>query len=487
MRKRTVHLFIFVLAIAFFARSTPAQLLIVPPRLLSPANLFDAEGVSIAINPSNPIQIAAGSDVNYFYYSSDKGHTWNGSGLNSTYGDPGDPSLTCDSKGNIFYAHLSGSQDRIVVQKSIDGGAHYSDGTFTGLGHTPKQEYKEWIVCDNSAASPHKDDLYLSWTEFDAYQSHFPQFDSSRILFSRSTDEGESWSEPVTVNDKQGDCNDSSNTVEGARCATAANGNIYVTWCGPDGLLFDKSTDAGKTFGKDKVLSPLTPGWEFNVNGIYKCNGFATPLCDVSTSKHRGNLYVFFSDKRNGKSDCDVFLLRSTDGGDSWSEPLRVNDDTTHTEQFFPSAAIDQTTGFIYCLFYDRRDHIGRNLTEVYLARSTDGGLTFRNFRLNSTPFNPNNKIYIGDYTHIAAHNTYIYPAWTELNGNDVSFSESIWMSIVIDTGALTASVLPDNNPEDRLLSRFFTSTYYRISSAEYKMFGRTERCHGKSSGNDTR
>ncbi len=446
MSNTTVRTVLFFFANIFFAGSLCAQLIILPPNQLSPANLFDAEGVSMVINPINPSQIAAGSDVNYFYYSTDKGHSWNGNGFTSTFGNTGDPSLTADTKGNIYFAHLSDNHlDRIVIQKSIDGGLHYSTGTFTGLSHNPRQEYKEWITCDLSESSQYKNNLYLSWTEFDSYQSTFPQFDSSRIHFSISSDEGASWSVPVTVNDRQGDCADSSNTVEGARCTTSPNGDIYITWCGPNGLMFDKSIDGGKTFSNDKIISSLTPGWELNINGIYKCNAFATPLCDISTSKHRGNLYVIFSDKRNGKYDCDIFLLRSNNEGNSWSAPLRINNDTTHTEQFFPSAAIDQTTGFIYCLFYDRRDHIGRNLTEVYLARSIDGGESFQNFRLNSTPFNPNNKIYLGDYTHIAAQNTYIFPAWTEIKGEG-TFTESIWSSIVIDTGAFTAAVLPSNN-----------------------------------------
>jgi hypothetical protein len=449
MQNKAYLPFIIILATSVIASYCPAQLLILQPAQLSPPNLSDAEGVSIVINPVNPSQMAAGSDVNYFYYSTNRGQSWIGNGINSSFGDPGDPSLAGDSKGNIYYAHLSGTNlDRIVIQKSIDGGIHYTDGTFTGLEHNPKQEYKAWIVCDQSTASPNKDALYLSWTEFDSYQSKFPQFDSSRILFSRSNDEGLTWSAPIVVNDKQGDCADSSNTVEGARCATAPNGDIYITWCGPDGLLFDKSTDGGNTFGKDKILSSLTPGWDFSVSGIYKCSAFATPLCDNSASKYRGNLYVVFSDKRNGPNNSDIFLLRSTDGGESWNAPLRVNNDTTTTEQFFPSATIDQSTGIIYCLFYDRRDHIGRNLTEVYLARSIDGGESFQNYRLNSNPFNPSSKIYLGDYTHIAAQNTYIFPAWTEEKSNNdgVTFTESIWSTIIIDTSALRDGVPPEHD-----------------------------------------
>ncbi len=385
MLRNVVLVIAFMVAVLSTASDLCAQLLIVPPARLSPDNFFDAEGVSIVINPSNSSQIAAGSNVNYYYFSTDLGHSWQANALNPTFGDGGDPSLTSDSKGNFYYAHLSSevngvgyNQDRIVIQKSTDGGKTYSPGTFTGHDRSPKQQFKEWITCDNSSSTPYKDNLYLSWTEFDSYQSHFPQFDSTRILFSGSTDAGETWSDAVTVSDKEGDTIDSTNSVNGSRCITGPNGEIYVTWEGPDGLLFDKSTDGGKSFTKDKLLEQLVPGWRFDIKGIYRANGFATPLCDNGNSKHRGNLYVLFSDKRNGPDDCDIFLLRSTNGGDSWSSPVRVNDDTSHLEQFFPSAAIDETTGFIYAVFYDRRDHKGTNLTEVYLARSIDGGRVFK-------------------------------------------------------------------------------------------------------------
>src|ERR1700730_2704593 len=101
MSKRSVRVIVIILATLSFAGNICAQLLILPPKQLSPANLFDAEGVSIAINPVNPEQIAAGSDVNYFYYSTNKGKSWNGNGFTSPFGNSGDPSLASDSKGNI--------------------------------------------------------------------------------------------------------------------------------------------------------------------------------------------------------------------------------------------------------------------------------------------------------------------------------------------------------------------------------------------------
>lgn len=55
---------------------------------------------------------------------------------------------------------------------------------------------------------------------------------------------------------------------------------------------------------------------------------------------------------------------------------------------------IDQTTGILYFVFYDRRN-TSNNLTDVYMARSTDGGETFANFKVSESSFNPNSNVFL--------------------------------------------------------------------------------------------
>ncbi len=453
MHTKQVLTIVCFFATSLLAGMVYAQPIIQPVEQVSPDNLPDAEEVSVVIDPLDISHIAASSNPGYFFYSTDRGQSWFGDGLGSSFGEAGDPSLTTDSKGNIYYAHLAYPAstywlDRVVIQESTDAGKSYSDGTFTG--HIPpRQQDKETIVCDKSESSPYFDNLYISWTEFDSYKSPFPLLDSSRILFSRSTDKGQSWSIPIVVSDKQGDCADSSYTVEGATCATAPNGDIYITWSGPNGLIFDKSTDGGISFGKDKVISPLIPGWDFPVAGLSRCNGLATTLCDIGNSKNRGNLYVFFSDKRNGDKNTDVFLLRSQDGGNTWDLPLRVNNDTTQFEQFLPAATIDPVTGVIYCAFYDRRNTNGSLLTDMYLARSIDGGSSFTNYRLTQNSFASNAGVFFGDYIGIAAQNANVYPIWMQVTKQ----TKALYLARVIDTGAFQDAVLQPANPKDQRLS----------------------------------
>jgi hypothetical protein len=395
------------------------------------------EEVSIAINPTNPQNLVAGANLRYAYRSTNGGLTWIESQLTSTYGVYGDPCVTFDALGNAYYGHLSNPPsggywiDRIVVQKSTDGGTTWNTGA--GIGYNPprRNQDKEWLIADMTNSS-YRNNIYAAWTEFDAYGSASPN-DSSRILFSRSTDGGLTWSTPVRVSDRGGNCIDSDSTVEGAVPAVGPNGEVYLSWSGPLGIMFDKSTDGGVTFGADRFVTHQPGGWDFDVPGIYRCNGMPVTVCDVSTSPYRGTIYINWSDQRNGLNNTDVFLIKSTDGGNTWSNVKRVNDDLTTTHQFFSWMTLDPTTGFVYIVFYDRRNYTTTQ-TDVYVARSTDGGETFQNFRVSQSAFSPQASIFFGDYTGIAALNRTIYPIWMRMDGTTLS----VWTAIIHDTTSST-------------------------------------------------
>ncbi|MCK9616551.1 MAG: exo-alpha-sialidase [Lentimicrobiaceae bacterium] len=386
----------------------------------------EPEEPSIYINPHNTQQIVAGSNINNFYFSQDGGYTWAEHQLTSSlYGVWGDPCLLFDTTGSIYFFHLSNPTsgnwiDRIVCQKSNDGGLTWDVGSYMGLNGTKAQD-KEWVVVD-----PATNTMYATWTQFDYYGSTNP-LDSSIILFSRSTNQGITWSQPQRLSQRAGDCVDSDNTVEGAVPAIGPEGEIYVAWAGPSGLVFDRSLDGGSAWlPKDIFITDIPGGWDYNVPGISRCNGLPVTCCDVSNSPYRGRIYVNWTDQRNGTSDTDVWLVSSSDGGNTWSEVKRVNNDLPGKQQFFTWMTIDQTTGYLYFVFYDRRNYSGRE-TDVYMAVSKDGGETFSNFSISETPFTPNANIFFGDYTNISAHNNVIRPIWTRLENNSLS----IWTAII--------------------------------------------------------
>ncbi|MFP4469384.1 MAG: T9SS type A sorting domain-containing protein [Bacteroidales bacterium] len=384
------------------------------------------EEPAINIDPFNTNRLIAGANIDNYFYSEDGGYTWQvGILTSSLYGVWGDPVTLVDNDGNYYFFHLSNPPsgnwiDRIVCQKSTDGGLTWNEGTYMGLNGNKKQD-KEWAAIDRSNGN-----IYVTWTQFDDYGSSNPN-DRSNIMFSKSTDSGESWSPALRINEVDGNCEDSDNTVEGAVPAVGPNGEIYVSWAGPAGLVFDKSFDQGETWLEhDIFVSDLPGGWDIDVPGIMRCNGFPVTVCDTSGGPNHGTIYINWSDQRNGTDDTDVWLVKSTDGGETWSQPKRVNDDPPGSHQFFTWMALDQVTGYLHFVFYDRRNYADKN-TDVYMARSTDGGETFENYKVSDEPFIPTSNVFFGDYNNIVAHNNVIRPIWTRLHNGSLS----VWTAII--------------------------------------------------------
>ena len=395
---------------------------------------------SIAMDPKNPANLVAGANLNNYYISRDSGQTWTTANLTSSLGVWGDPVISVDTAGDFYFFHLSNPPsgnwiDRIVCQKTTDLGVTWSDGSYTGLIGSKAQD-KHWCAVDRS-----NNYMYLTWTQFDNYGSANPA-DSSVIFFSRSVDAGNSWSSPLRINHTAGDCIDEDNTVEGAVPAVGPNGEIYVCWAGPNGIVFNKSVDYGASWmPKETVVADMPGGWDYSVPGIFRANGLPITACDVSNGPNRGTIYVNWTDQRNGASDTDVWLAKSEDGGVSWSAPIKVNDDESQRHQFFTWMAIDQIKGYLYFVFYDRRNHEG-DATDVYMALSTDGGQTFINRKISEEPFVPNKNIFFGDYTNLTVHNAIVRPIWTRLHNGELS----IWTHLMGEADFFTSSVDEQQN-----------------------------------------
>ena len=215
-------------------------------------------------DPNNISNMVAGANLNNVYTSNDAGFTWTEQTLTSPYGVWGDPVFDVDTAGNFYFFHLSNPPggnwiDRIVCQKSTDDGASWSQGTFTGLNGTKAQD-KQWSVINRS-----NNNIHLTWTQFDDYGSSDPN-DKSNILYSHSLDEGATWSTPLKINEVDGDCIDSDNTVEGATPAIGPNGEVYVSWTGPNGLVFNRSLDGGTTWLSEEIpIDPMPGGWDLDI------------------------------------------------------------------------------------------------------------------------------------------------------------------------------------------------------------------------------
>lgn len=387
---------------------------------------------SIAVSLKDTSVLVAGAVLDFVYLSDDGGRSWDKQILSSPMGVLGDPCIIPTSDGSFYYLHLSnpgvprgkrgdGVLDQIVCQRSDDNGKTWNDGA--GMGkNSPKSQDKEWAVED-----PRTGRMYASWTQFDKYDSPNPK-DKSNIMISWSDDRGESWSKALRINQKSGDCRDDDKTTEGAVPAVGPDGEVYVAWAWKNKIWFDRSMDGGRTWKmKDKKVAKQPGGWNQDVPGLYRCNGMPITVCDLSDGPNRGDIYICWSDHRNGKGNIDIWLSSSSDHGNHWTSPVRVNNDEGKAMQFFPWLTIDQTTGYLYCVFYDQRDASSLE-TEVYVAFSTDGGKTFSNVKISEKSFSPKANVFFGDYNNISAHNGKIAPIWTSMNSRG---KNSVWTAII--------------------------------------------------------
>jgi hypothetical protein len=373
---------------------------------------------AIAVDPKNPQQLVTAWQVNASAaYSRDGGATWKvaqGTAPNN-YRVSGDVSLAYDASGHAILCYIAfdklgstnywaqgATRNGVFIRRSPDGGQTWEPDAVTVISHesTPgiPFEDKPWVVADTSG--PHAGNLYIGWTQF--------TLAASDLLFSRSTDDGKTWSQPIKLNSVSGLPRDDNGALEGFHGVVGSDGTLYAIWDDRDGIMMAVSHDGGLTFSKDRRIIPAGPGY-FGITGVARSNGFPQIGMDMRGGRHGGNLYVAWSDYSNG--DVDVFIASSRDYGKTWSAPVRVNSDPIHNgrDQFFQWMAVDPQSGAVNLIFYDRRTD--NTQTTVTLARSTDGGKTFQNYTWDSDAFAAEGD-FLGDYLAITAFGNKVYGAW---------------------------------------------------------------------------
>jgi len=148
----------------------------------------------------------------------------------------------------------------IYICKSTDGGYNWLEGDVLGV-NGQKVSDKPW-GCADLTNSIYRNNIYVTWAQYDTFQNPLclivPEFFSANRPMT-----GVTFSTPVRISTKAGiqGLPDSSNTMEGAMPCTGPNGEVYVSWAGPNilnsqyAIFFNKSTDGGK-HGLITKLSP---------------------------------------------------------------------------------------------------------------------------------------------------------------------------------------------------------------------------------------
>ncbi|WP_314253849.1 Ig-like domain-containing protein [Streptomyces kutzneri] len=334
----------------------------------------------------------------------------------------GDPSLAFDSQGRLFVTHLSTSFNNTPNRVGI-GVARINDLTTTGnQTFTPVQvsdvtdpdnQDKQWLVADANPTSPHRDNLYIVWSDLGA---------PWQIRFSRSENGGANWSVPSVLSVA------ADNDSWPSHAAVGPNGDLYVAY---HANICTEGTDGVPTQGTVQVLRDGTGGADFALGTVTQrepafTDGEASVSCNVQDGTgdipdtdfwlqgsmqpwvlpdpaRPGNVYVVANDDPNDNfgngDDGDVRIARSTDNGVTFGAPVRVDHGPGQTLAVMPTAHIDQD-GNIVAHWYDTRAdrHNGGTgpngnnnfLLDVYGTASRDGGATWsQDFRISDDAFDP--------------------------------------------------------------------------------------------------
>jgi hypothetical protein len=354
-----------------------------PPSFTGNA-LLDCDSVgphnetTIAVNPTNAANIVAASHTYLYnldkqsaiallrifteaYVSKDGGQTWtNVHPPHGSYRFLTDPALAFDADGHLYWSNVAShdsvggafSDVSVIVERSDDGGITWTDpvtvakgnGTVSNGGSNALFNDKDWIAVDRGT-SAYRGSVYVTWARQQYRQDVQTE---SPIYFVRSRDGAVTWTSGTEISGSSPLCSGQGATGPTTRC---------------------DQNDAG----------------------------FSTPIVAPD-----GTIYVaFLNHEAQGASLRDqVLLVRSSDGGDSWSDPRPIvglihdgsgdypsnwrGDSTLTGCQFriFAAGNLTMSTakgnaGQLYYVYAENLDPGATARTNIMATTSVDGGATW--------------------------------------------------------------------------------------------------------------
>ena len=420
-----------------------------------------------------------------FYRSTDSGVHWTDSLLPGYNGDTssegtgsplatlvaggalaaGDPVMSWDGNGNLFYM---GNNFNRGIENGVSARFRDNTGVIWVAMYEPSNpsdtstdgsKYVRTVILatntfgegsfndkTNLAVDPVSGNVYAAWSDFHGSGCN-------EILFSRSTDQGSSFSKPIKVSG--GICSN-----QGPSIAIGPSGEVFIGWEATTGGAFSKtpgavtgvgfasSTDFGSTFSKERIVVNYTPfiSEQFSGNGARECGdapfncptGFTFPRFDLAgpylaADNANGTLVMAFQVAQSSGQGQIEFML-SADGGSTWSAPALLAPSATG-HQFYPFLAA--SGGLVNAIWYDSQGDPTYASTRapcnsasgqvsaclnVRYAESTDGGKTWGpSIQVTDTPTNLNYEQFggrrvpfFGDYITVAAQGDVIGASWTD-------------------------------------------------------------------------
>lgn len=366
-------------------------------------DLLGANEITVEINPSNPLQVIAGSNNaggQEMYYSTDGGSNWTIQGvLPNTCCDP---TVDWSSDGTVAYAAALSGFIGVSAWRSLDGGQTWQNR----IDVTPSGSDKEFIHVDKSPASPHRDNVYLTYHNGNVMQ------------FARSTDMGLSYGVQAFPGAPPG---------IGSDITTDSAGSIYYFYGAFSSreIILLKSTDGGTTFASPSVVASTNGSFDFPIPSMESRRAwiYAAADADRSGSAFDGSVYVAWTDTVEPENDGNpqanhtrVNVAYSRDGGATWSQSTpHSTSDMLSVDRWNQWLTVDES-GIVHVVYYDTRNSVDRTGVDLYYTYSTDGAQTWTTpERISSqTSANLTDGQEFGDYNGISVVGAKLIPAWTD-------------------------------------------------------------------------
>jgi len=402
---------------------------------------------AIRVNRNNTQQIIGASNnisssgMQAQFFSSNGGATWGQTTLPLHTGDAfmSDPTVDWTSDGTAWSTTIGIDSSQTVLTmrsyKSTNGGATWTfDNTFSG---TLTNNDKQMMWVDHSATSPFKDNIYVIWHP------------GNPAVVARRTGPGGSWQTPIQVSGSE-----TTGTAIGADIKTNANGDVFGFYpdTGSRGLYVVKSTNGGVSFGTPTRIATSFGSFQFAVPADASRQLLIYTTGAAYRTGSLNNVYVAWDDLSgdsgctsgggpgtNASSTCKsrIFFSRSTDGGATWSAPVKINNQSGLNDQFFPWLVVDDSNGKIGLVYYDTVGDSTRTSTNLYYQSSVDNGLTWAApFKVttastNETTAGADSGNQYGDYINLDGISNLYFPSWTDRRSGG---SEEIWTAAIQDT-----------------------------------------------------
>ncbi len=369
---------------------------------------------NMAENPKQPTWFFTAYNTNA-PHDTENGYDWFIHTANFGASMQGDPVVTYDSLGNLFYENMYGATIAgCKVMASTNNGVTWGPSVTAIAGND-----KNWIAADQTSG-PYANYVYTTMTNGGPPGN-----------FARSTDHGVTFTSTWAPTTQQ---------IPGMMVAVGPAGNVQggavhvVTNSGSSfnsTYTFYVSNDGGATFTQ-KSAQQFCNTVGSQVGGRNSVQGMRTrpyPMiaADNSYGSNRGRLYLVYAsnDPPSSSGKPDIFCRSSTDDGATWSAAVKVNDDpnTTNNHQWHPAIWCDKQTGKLYVMWMDTRDTPTSDSAYIYASYSTDGGQTFA---VNQRISNAKMKIdcptcggggtprYQGDYNGVVSNKKVSMIGWTD-------------------------------------------------------------------------